>query len=50
MPTYAYRCVACGHAFELKRPISEAGQPAVCPKCGAEAQKQLSTFTFTMSL
>ncbi|MCL4535862.1 MAG: zinc ribbon domain-containing protein [Bacteroidetes bacterium] len=49
MPTYEFRCSVCGHKFELNRPISEASQPAACPKCGAEAQKQLSSFTFTMS-
>jgi putative FmdB family regulatory protein len=32
MPTYDYRCLACGHEFEDFHPIS---QPALrtCPKC-----------------
>ncbi len=48
MPTYLYCCKSCGESFELKRPVSEAGEAARCPKCDAEAEKKLSSFTFTM--
>jgi putative FmdB family regulatory protein len=40
MPTYDYRCPN-GHAFELFQKMSE--EPgAVCPECGADAERQLS--------
>jgi putative FmdB family regulatory protein len=33
MPTYDYRCNACGHAFELFQSMSE-GVKKKCPECG----------------
>lgn len=33
MPTYDYRCNACGHAFELFQSFSE-GVKKKCPECG----------------
>ena len=44
MPTYDYRCKACGHAFELFQMMS-AGLKRKCPECG----KRFST-TETASL
>ena len=40
MPTYDYRCQACGHEFEEFHPIS---QPALrkCPKCGKPKLERL---------
>lgn len=40
MPTYEYRCNACGNAWEELQKISE---PAVevCPKCQAKAAQRL---------
>jgi putative FmdB family regulatory protein len=35
MPVYDYRCPKCGEEFEVNRPRSEAGNPALCPKDGA---------------
>jgi len=32
MPTYEYRCAACGHAFELFQSITE-GTKRKCPEC-----------------
>ena len=32
MPTYEYRCAACGHAFELFQSITD-GTKRKCPKC-----------------
>jgi len=42
MPTYEYRCTACGHAFERFQKIND--RPVrVCPECGEEAvEKQIS--------
>lgn len=34
MPTYDYRCSACGHEFEVVHKIAEEG-PTKCPvRCG----------------
>jgi putative FmdB family regulatory protein len=33
MPTYDYKCDACGHSFELFQSISEPVQKK-CPECG----------------
>jgi putative FmdB family regulatory protein len=41
MPTYEYRCAACGTEFEKFGRMSD---PPVetCPSCGLEAQRRLS--------
>ncbi len=36
MPTYEYRCTACGEHAEIFHKISDAPKTK-CPKCGAEA-------------
>lgn len=41
MPTYDYKCIKCGHTFELFHSMKETPQ-AVCPQCGSLAQKQIS--------
>ena len=33
MPTYSYRCTACG-PFDLVRPMAAADDTAACPTCG----------------
>jgi len=40
MPTYEYRCGACGHPFEVFQKISE---PPIrtCPRCGEDAVERL---------
>jgi len=43
MPLYDYQCPACGERFEELRPLAER-QHADCPKCGKQADKQLSSF------
>lgn len=41
MPTYEYRCPACGNDFELFQKMSD--EPvATCPKCGTQAPRRLS--------
>lgn len=40
MPTYDYRCEACGHAFELFQSI-KADPEKRCPKCGAESARRV---------
>lgn len=40
MPTYDYRCTACGHTFELFQSMS-AKHEKKCPKCGKNALERL---------
>jgi len=44
MPVYEYRCPKCGTEFELMRPMSDMDKPALCPQCGAEAERLISVF------
>jgi putative FmdB family regulatory protein len=39
MRRYDYRCPACDQQFDVERPISEAGEPAECPFCAAQARR-----------
>jgi len=41
VPTYEYRCSACGEAFEVVCPIAEREEKAVCPACGARDVAQV---------
>jgi putative FmdB family regulatory protein len=38
VPTYGYDCTDCG-AFDLVRPMAEAGEVAPCPGCGAPGRR-----------
>ena len=40
MPTYDYRCNACGHEFELFQSMSDAVKKK-CPKCSKLALERL---------
>ncbi|ACU39917.1 MULTISPECIES: FmdB family zinc ribbon protein [Actinosynnema] len=42
MPTYEFRCRACGSTFDVQRPMSEASAPASCPDGHADTVKLLS--------
>lgn len=44
MALYEYRCRTCDDVFEVRRPMSEAGAPAVCPEGHADTVKLLSMF------
>jgi putative FmdB family regulatory protein len=38
MPRYDYRCMECGHEFEIKQSFSD--EPvALCPLCGVESRR-----------
>jgi len=39
---YEFKCSDCNHTFEVKRLMSDCGEPAVCPECGKEAQRVYS--------
>jgi putative FmdB family regulatory protein len=38
MPIYSFACEPCG-AFDVVRPVVEAGAPARCPSCGGGASR-----------
>jgi putative FmdB family regulatory protein len=38
MPVYAFSCADCG-PFDVTRRAADAGAPAACPACGAEARR-----------
>ena len=38
MPTYAYACTACGHAFDAVQKFSDAALTE-CPECGGRLRK-----------
>jgi putative FmdB family regulatory protein len=40
MPTYDYKCPACGHRFENFRPMADP--EADCPICGTKAERLIS--------
>ncbi|MEU4803678.1 zinc ribbon domain-containing protein [Actinosynnema sp. NPDC023587] len=42
MPTYEFRCKACGSTFDVKRPMSESSAPAPCPQGHGDTVKLLS--------
>jgi len=52
MPIYEFRCLGCGHVFELLRLKKEGeGLEMKCPKCGSpEAEKVLSTINVSRSV
>lgn len=39
MPIYEFRCTRCGESFDVMRPRDNAGDPASCPKDGADGQR-----------
>ena len=39
MPLYDFRCPKCGLQFEVSRSRDKAGDPAMCPQDGTEAQR-----------
>lgn len=41
MPTYDYRCAACGHEVEVVHGIHDSG-PSTCAVCGGQMRKALS--------
>ena len=39
MPTYAYRCKDCGHAFDVVQAFTDDALTE-CPTCGGDLRKQ----------
>ncbi len=44
MPIYEYICPGCKLKFEVRKAMSQSGEPAGCPRCGKEAGRVLSRF------
>ncbi|MBM3800481.1 MAG: zinc ribbon domain-containing protein [Actinobacteria bacterium] len=44
MPLYEFRCRTCESTFEVRRPMSEASDPATCPDGHPGAVRLLSVF------
>ncbi|MBU6245411.1 MAG: zinc ribbon domain-containing protein [Actinomycetales bacterium] len=42
MPTYEFRCRACGSTFTVNRPMEASGDPAACPVGHADTVRLLS--------
>ena len=42
MPTYAYACTACGHAFDTQQSFSDDSL-TVCPECEGRLRKVFSS-------
>lgn len=50
MALYEMRCTnpACGIIEEVMRPMSEAGLPGLCPRCGCLSEQIVSRCAFNM--
>jgi putative FmdB family regulatory protein len=44
MPLYEFKCRTCDDTFEVRRPMSEASDPATCPQGHDGAVRLLSVF------
>ncbi len=44
VPLYEFKCKECDDTFEVRRPMSEASDPAVCPQGHDGAVRLLSVF------
>ncbi len=44
MPLYEFKCKECDDTFEVRRPMSEASDPATCPQGHEGAVRMLSVF------
>jgi putative FmdB family regulatory protein len=42
VPTYAYTCTECGHAFDIHQSFSDAALTE-CPACGGKLRKVFSS-------
>lgn len=48
MPTYAYACKDCGHAFDAVQSFSDASLTE-CPECGGVLRKQFGSIGVTFN-
>jgi len=43
LPLYEYECAKCKHRFERLEKLSASATDKICPKCGAKAERQVSS-------
>jgi len=48
VPTYAYRCADCGHAFDIYQTFSDDAL-TVCPECGGKLRKVFGSLGVTFN-
>lgn len=48
MPTYAYRCADCGHAFDIYQQFSDDALTE-CPECGGKLRKVFGSLGVTFN-
>lgn len=48
MPTYAYACTSCDHAFDAVQSFSDDAL-TVCPECGGALRKQYGSIGVTFN-
>ncbi|WP_029146260.1 FmdB family zinc ribbon protein [Microbacterium luticocti] len=48
MPTYAYACKQCGHAFDAVQAFTDPAL-TVCPECGGPLRKQYGSIGVTFN-
>ncbi|MBP1327145.1 putative FmdB family regulatory protein [Leucobacter exalbidus] len=48
MPTYAYRCADCGHAFDIYQSFSDDAL-SVCPECEGKLRKVFGSLGVTFN-
>ncbi len=41
MPTYDYRCDACGKVYDIFHKVREVAEDVVCPSCGSPKATRL---------
>lgn len=46
MPTYAYRCTECGHAFDIHQEFTDEALTA-CPECSGRLRKVFGSIGVT---
>ncbi|WP_418276033.1 FmdB family zinc ribbon protein [Isoptericola jiangsuensis] len=46
MPTYAYRCADCGHAFDIHQAFTDDAL-TTCPECAGQLRKQYGSVGVT---
>lgn len=48
MPTYAYACKSCAHAFDIQQSFADAPL-TVCPECGGDLRKHYGSIGVTFN-
>lgn len=47
MPTYSYKCLKCGHEFDVMKAVHQMDSPELCAACSsAETRRQMTAASF----